>query len=59
MTKWLRALTAPEDLGLIPSTQQRLTTICNSSSLESKALYWLSWAPVIYVCTDMHASKLL
>lgn len=36
----LRALTAlPKDMGPIPSTQWQLTTICNSSSRGSDALF--------------------
>jgi hypothetical protein len=39
--QWLKALTTlPEDLGFIPKTRG-LTTVCNSSSLESNAFFGL------------------
>lgn len=38
---WLRAFTALEDdLCLVPSTTQGLTTTCNSSCRESHCLFW-------------------
>jgi hypothetical protein len=66
MAQWLRALTAPEDLGLIPSTHVEAHTICYPSSRGSKGLYWSPWAPVMqavhrYACkqTPIKSNKIL
>ena len=45
MARQLGALTVLlEDLGWIPGTSQKLTTVCNSSSRGSDALFWPPWA---------------
>lgn len=50
VTQWLRAVPAlPQDMGLFPAPTRQLTSICNSTSNGSTALFCSQETPGIHM----------